>query len=369
MSPQSTEQQRQLGDALQRFVQREYAFDPRRPQRGGAFDSGRWQLLCELGLPALLVPESHGGLQAPLADALHALQVLAPAALPEPVLGSCVLATRLLAEAGGDAAAHWLPRLAQGSVASVAVFEPDAGFEQLRPRCTARADGDAWVLDGVKSLVLQAAQAELLLVSARCHDAPCAWFALPASTPGVELRAHALLDGRGAAELHLHKVRVPAAARLDGDGTAHAEALRDLWLAALCAEAVGVMQASLDATVAYLNTRQQFGQPLARLQALQHRAAELWIELEQARSMAWLAGERLDTEPPARRAALLAGAKARVGRACREISQQCVQLHGGMGLTDEMQLSHWFKQLSLLELWLGDSRQHLQRWADAVLAA
>ncbi len=368
MTPQATEQQRQLGDALQRFVQREYAFDPRRADRG-AFDARRWQLLCELGLPALLVPESHGGLQAPLADALHALQVLAPAALPEPVLGSCVLATRLLCEAGGEPAAHWLPRLAQGAVASVAAFEPDAGFELLRPACTARRDGDAWVLDGAKTLVLQAAQAELLLVSASCPDAPCAWFALPASTPAVTLVPHALLDGRGAAGLRLRQVRVPASARLAGDGAAQAESLRDVWLAALCAEAVGVMQACLDATVAYLNTRQQFGQPLARLQALQHRAAELWIELEQARSMAWLAGERLEHEPPARRAALLAGAKARVGRACREVSQQCVQLHGGMGLSDELQISHWFKQLSLAELWLGDSRQHLQRWADAVLPA
>lgn len=369
MSLQVTDQQRQLGEALQRFVQREYAFDPRRAARDGGFDPRAWQALCELGLPALLVPEAHGGLQAPLADALHALQVLAPAALLEPVLTSCVLSTWLLAQAGGDAAAHWLPRLAQGAVASVAVFEPESGFEFARPACSARPQDDAWVLDGAKTLVLQGARSELLLVSARCPDGASAWFALPTATPGVSLRGYALLDARGAAELELKQVRVPAAARLPGDGAAQAEALRDVWLAALCAEAVGVMQACLDATVAYLNTRQQFGQPLARLQALQHRVAELWIELEQARSLAALAAARVESEPPPRRALLLAAAKSRVGRACREISQQSVQLHGGMGVSDELQLSHWFKQLSLAELWLGDSRQHLQRWADAMLPA
>ena len=370
MLQQPTEQQVQLGDALQRLLQREYDCERRRREPGGAaFDARRWQRLCELGLPALLVPECHGGLQAPVADALFALQVLAPACVAEPVLGSCVLATFMLRHAGGEPARQWLPRLAGGAIGSVAVFEPDAGFEHARPCCRARLEHGHWVLDGAKALVLQAKEAELLLVSARCDDAGCAWFAVPAATPGIACRAHALLDARDAAELRLCEVRVPASARLPGDGAALADVLRDLWLAAVCAEAVGLLQASLDATVAYLNTRQQFGQPLARLQALQHRSAELWIELEQARSMAWLAAQRFEHEPAARRGMLLAATKARVGRACREISQQSVQLHGGIGLSDELQLSHWFKSLSLAQLWLGDSGHHLQRYADASLRA
>lgn len=365
MDPRPTEQQVQLGRTLERLIEREYPFEQRRrslPE--GGFSRRRWQLLCDIGLPALLVPESHGGLQAPLGDVLYAMQCLGPAMPPEPVLASCVLAPWLLARAGGDAAAQWLPRLAEGAVGSVAMFEPGSGFDHARLRCRARRDAGHWVLDGAKALVPQGEDAELLLVWARDeHDAP-AWFALPADTPGIGLRGYALLDGQRAAELSLHDVRVAQQARLPGDAAQLADELRDLWLAALCSDAVGVLQATLDATVEYLGTRQQFGQPLARLQALQHRASAMWIDVEQARSMAWLAAARFESEPAPRRAALLAAAKARVGRACRDVAQQAVQLHGGIGLSDELRVSHWFKRLSLLELWLGDSRAQLQRYID-----
>ncbi len=362
----TTEQQRMLGDSLLRFAQREYDFEQRRRVlREGGFDPARWQGLCDLGLAALLVPQEHGGLQAPLADALHALQRLGPALVLEPVLGSCVLATRVLASAGGPAAARWLPRLAEGTIGSVAVFEPGSDFDHDNPRCAARADAGGWVLDGTKSLVLQAERAGVLVVLARCEDGAPGWFAVPADAGGVSLRPHALLDGQRAAELRLREVRVPAEARLHGDARALVAELRDLWLAAVCADAVGVMQASLDATVAYLNTRVQFGRALAAQQVLRHRAAELWMELEQARSMVWLAARALDTEPPPRRACLMAAVKARVGRACREISQGSVQLHGGIGLSDELPLSHWFKRLCLADLWLGDSRRQLTRYRQA----
>ena len=363
---QATEQQRMLEDSLLRFVQREYGFEQRRrAQAAGGFDPSRWQGLCELGLAALLVPQEHGGLEAPLADALHALQVLGPALVLEPVLGSCVLATRLLARCGGPAAAQWLPRMAEGAVGAIGLFEPGAGFEHDPPGCEARAHAQGWVLDGAKSLVLQAAQAHVLLVWARCEDGQPAWFAVPADSQGLSLRPYALLDGQHAAELSLRGVRLRADARLPGEARQLAEELRDLWLAAVCADAVGVMQAALDATIAYLNTRVQFGRPLAAQQVLRHRAASLWMELEQARSMVWLAAGRIEGETAARRARLMAAVKARVGRACREISQGVVQLHGGIGLSDELVLSHWFKRLSLAELWLGDSRQQLLRYLRA----
>ena len=365
MDPRPTEQQLQLGRTLQRLLEREYAFEQRgQSLREGGFSRRRWELLRDIGLPALLVPEAHGGLQAPLGDALYAMQALAPAMPLEPVLASCLLTPWLLARAGGDAAAQWLPRLAEGLIGSVAMFEPGSGFEHARARCRARRDGTQWVLDGAKALVPQGEHAELLLVWARDEQDAPAWFALPADTPGVGLRGYGLLDGQRAAELTLHEVRVPQQARLPGDAAQLAEELRDLWLAALCSDAVGVLQATLDATVEYLGTRRQFGQPLARLQALQHRAGGMWIEVEQARSMAWLAAARFESEPAPRRTALLAAAKSRVGRACREVAQQAVQLHGGMGLSDELRVSHWFKHLSLLDLWLGDSRAQLQRYID-----
>jgi Acyl-CoA dehydrogenases len=145
--------------------------------------------------------------------------------------------------------------------------------------------------------------------------------------------------------------------------------MRDVWLAALCAEAVGILQVTLDATVTYLNTRQQFGQPIGRFQVLQHRAVRMWMELEQARSMALLAADVCTHGDAMHRTRLLAAAKARVGQACSYVSQQAVQLHGGMGMTDEMQVSHWFKRLTVIELWLHDSDSHLQRYANCLRAA
>lgn len=364
MNEPATEMQRMLEDALARLAQREYDFERRRRASSpGDFDAARWRLLCDIGLAALLVPQAHGGLEAPVADALHALRVLGPSLVPEPVLASCVLATRLLARAGGEAAAHWLPRLAEGGVGTIAAFEPGADFELMPRGSQARLESGQWVLDGDKTLVAQAVGAELLLVSARLPDGDGAWFAVPAPSPGISLRGYALLDGQRAADVRLRDVRVARAARLDGDAAQATAELRDLWLAAVCADAVGVMQAALDATVAYLNTRVQFGQPLAAQQALRHRATSMWLELEQARSLAWLAGERFDLEPPPRRARLLAATKARVGQACREVAQQAVQLHGGIGLSDELQLSHWFKRLTLADLWLGDDRTQLRRYA------
>lgn len=374
MQWQPTDEQGQLTDALRRFIQRDYGFEQRRALAAGkGFSPQAWATLAELGITALLVPEAHGGLNASLQDGLHALQTLAPALPLEPVLTSSLLATRLLAASEGSAAAQtWLPRMAAGqAIATPAVFEPGDGFDAERPRTTATRHAEGWRLDGAKTLVLQAQFAEVLLVSARADDAAVAWFAVPTSSRGVSLRPYALLDAQRAADVKLDGVQLAADARIDpaGRGMAMGEDLRALWLAALCAEGVGLLQATLDATVAYLNTRQQFGQPIGRFQVLQHRAVDMWMEVEQARSMALLAAEVCAHGDAMHRARMLAAAKARVGQACRFVSQQAVQLHGGMGMTDEMQVSHWFKRLTTIELWLGDSDTQLQHVARGLLAA
>ncbi len=366
---QPTPEQEQLADALRRFVEREYPFEQRRRIAAGAgFSARAWSILGELGIPALLVPETHGGLGADPRDALHALQAIAPAMLLEPVLASSVLATFLLARcAERPAATHWLPRFATGeAIGTIAVFEPDGGFD-FTPRTTSarRADED-YVLDGRKSLVLQGACAHVLLVGARCDDDGLAWFAVPADTPGITRHAYPLFDGQHAADVTLRGVRVPVRARLSapGGGEELAQDLRGLWLAAICADAVGVAQAAHGATVDYLKARRQFGQPIGRFQALQHRAVDMWIELEQMRSMALLAAHTVAGESDhERRGATLAACKARVAQACRFVAQQAVQLHGGIGVTDEAQISSWFKRLTLLELWLGDADEHVQRYA------
>lgn len=374
MQWQPSDEQNQLADALRRFIQRDYGFAQRRALAAAeGFSPQAWATLAELGITALLVPEAHGGLNASVRDGLHALQALAPALLLEPVVASSLLATQLLAASSASSAAQtWLPRMAQGrAIAIPAVFEAGGGFDAGRPGTAATRHADGWRLDGAKTLVLQAQFADVLLVSARADDAAVAWFAVPADAPGVSLRPYVLLDGQRAADLTLAGVQLAADARIDtaGHGEALLEALRALWLAALCAEGVGLLQATLDATVSYLNSRQQFGQPIGRLQVLQHRAVDMWLEVEQARSMALLAADACTLVDERCRAYRLAAAKARVGQACRFVSQQAVQLHGGMGMTDEMQVSHWFKRLTVIELWLGDSDSHLQQVARGLRAA
>jgi hypothetical protein len=217
---------------------------------------------------------------------------------------------------------------------------------------------------------MHAAAADTLLISARtageAGDARgVTLFRVPGSAPGLTLDAYATIDGQRAADVYLKGVEVPAAGRLSAEGSALAviEAALDIGLAALCAEAVGVMQALIDATVTYVQNRQQFGVPIGRFQALQHRIADMLIHLEQARSMSYLAALRCTDENVTERRRALSAAKAVIGQASRFVGQQAVQLHGGMGMTDELAVSHWFKRLTAAELMFGDSDAHLQRYA------
>jgi alkylation response protein AidB-like acyl-CoA dehydrogenase len=190
-------------------------------------------------------------------------------------------------------------------------------------------------------------------------------FLVPRVSPGLVLDAYPTIDGQRAADVYLEGVELPAGSRLGAEGAALApiEAALDIGLAALCADAVGVMQALVDATVEYVRTRQQFGQPIGRFQALQHRIADMVIHLEQARSMSYLAALRCTDEDVLERRRALSAAKAVIGQAGRFVGQQAVQLHGGMGMTDELKVSHWFKRLTAAQLMFGDSDVHLQRFA------
>jgi alkylation response protein AidB-like acyl-CoA dehydrogenase len=210
----------------------------------------------------------------------------------------------------------------------------------------------------------------MLLVSARASGEPqdargVSLFRIPREAKGLSLDQYPTIDGQRAADVYLRGVEVPASSRLGGEGAAlpAVESALDVGLAALCAEAVGVMQALVDATVAYVQSRQQFGVAIGRFQALQHRIADMLIHLEQARSMSYLAALRCSDGNVAERRRALSAAKAVVGQSARYVGQQAVQLHGGMGMTDELIVSHWFKRLTAAELMFGDSDTHLQRYA------
>ncbi|MEY4563353.1 MAG: hypothetical protein RLZZ618_2630 [Pseudomonadota bacterium] len=370
-----SEEQQQLQDAITRFVQGDYTFE----RRHGILKSTEgwsrevWKGLADLGVLAMLIPEDDGGLGYGPVETQLAFQALGPALLAEPVLSSAVIATALVRDFGDDAArAELLPALGAGERIVVLAHEEAAGRGDVAwVATTAKADGDGFVLDGHKAVVYHADAADELIVSARVDGAPAdaagvSLFRVPKGTAGLTVQGYGTIDGQRAAEVILKSVKVPASARLGaaGQGLLAVERALDIGLAALTAEAVGVMEATVNATGEYLKTRQQFGQPIGRFQALQHRMADMLLHLEQSRSMSYLAAMDCNsTDDPARRKTLSA-AKVTVGQACRYISQQSVQLHGGMGMTDELNVSHFFKRLLAIELRFGDTDLHLQRFAE-----
>jgi alkylation response protein AidB-like acyl-CoA dehydrogenase len=370
-----SEEQQQLQDAIARFVQGDYSFERRKgiiasPE---GWSKEAWQGLADLGVLAMNVPEAHGGLGYGPIETLLAMQSVGPALLCEPLLESAVIATALVRDFGSpEQQAELLPVLASGErIVVLAHLEAAARGEADWVETRATKSGDDFLLQGHKAVVTQAATADELLVSARTDGAPgdahgVSVFRVARDTPGLVLKAYPTLDGRRAAEVIMRDVRVPASARLGAAAEAlpAIELALDIGLAALCAEALGVMEATVSATVEYLKTRQQFGQPIGRFQALQHRTADMLLHLEQSRSMAYLAAMNCTLADDTQRRKTLSAAKVVVGNACRFIGQQSVQLHGGMGMTDELTLSHWFKRLMAIELSFGDTDSHLQRFAQ-----
>jgi alkylation response protein AidB-like acyl-CoA dehydrogenase len=233
----------------------------------------------------------------------------------------------------------------------------------------AEADGDGYLLRGEKKVVLHGAQAGMLVVSARSSGEQRAedgitLFAVPADAPGVRITGYRTLDGLRAADIVFDNVRVDATAVIGaaGAGWHILDAALDYGAALLCAEALGAMEAIFEATLEYLKTRQQFGAPIGKFQALQHRMADMYIHLEQARSMAMLAAVKLGASDAGERRRAVSSAKYRINLAARFIGQQAVQLHGGMGVTDELPAAHYFKRLASIEVTLGDADHHLARF-------
>jgi alkylation response protein AidB-like acyl-CoA dehydrogenase len=369
-----SDEQRQLREVVERYLADQYDFDRYRAIKRSdtGWDATVWRELADLGVLGINVPAAHGGLGFGPLETLAMMGACGSSLLLEPLIDSAVIATAVLRAFPDDAAANeMLSRMATGhEIAVLAHFESDARFESARVTTRARRAGEKYILDGHKGVVMHAGVANTLLVSARTageagEASGVSLFRVPRQTPGLVLDTYPTVDGRRAADVYLKGVELPATHRLGKEGAAFGaiEAGLDLGLAALCAEAVGLMQALVDATVEYVRQRQQFGVPIGRFQALQHRIADMLIHLEQARSMSYLAALRCtDTNVTERRRALSA-AKAVIGQAGRFVGQQAIQLHGGMGMTDELKVSHWFKRLTAADLMFGDSDSHLQRFA------
>lgn len=363
------EEQLQLADALKRWIARDYGFETRRAivQSAGGVSEQAWTTLAELGLTALPVPEEQGGFAGDAVDMAVVMQELGRGLVVEPYFAT-VLGAEFLRLGGGHAGL--LERVAAGELKLACALGERQSRHDMRDIATrAERDGDGWRLGGDKKVVLHGAQAGVLVVSARIDggqrdEQGIALFALPADAAGMHITEYRMLDGQRAADVRLDGVRVgpEAAIGQPGAGWDILEAALDYGAALLCAEAVGAMDALFAATLEYLKTRQQFGVPIGKFQALQHRMADMYIHLEQARSMALLAAVRLRGDNAAERRQAVSAAKYRVGQAARFVGQQAVQLHGGMGVTDELPAAHYFKRLSTIELTLGDSDHHLARF-------
>ena len=364
-----SDEQEQLRDALRRWVDKSYTFERRRAiVKAGGFDAAAWDELAGLGLTGLAVPTAHGGLGFGPVEAMVAMEELGRGLVLEPFAAVALVAVHLLAQGRTPAAPAWLQRVAEGS-GRVVLAQQERGvrYELAHVRTRAEAAGSDWVLSGRKSLVPAGAHAGAFIVPARVRGEPddpagVGLFLVEAGRPGVATRSYALQDGSAAADLDL--ARATATELLPpGDAFDALETAVDAGLAALCAEAVGAMDRLMAVTVDYMNTRKQFGVPIASFQALRHRVADMKMQLELARSMSYYATLKLGDAPAQRRRAV-SQAKVQLGQAMRFVGQQAIQLHGGIGVTDEYIASHYFKRLTCIELSFGDTLHHLGEVAE-----
>ena len=375
-----TEEQQLLGDTVRRFIREEYTFEKRRGilQSPEGWSREVWNELAGLGLTALNVPEEQGGLNAGPVETLLVMNALGEGLLLEPFLGAAVLAPALVTRLDDETAAgELLPAIASGErIIIVAHQEPQTRGELNHVVTRAVKSGDGYVLDGYKNVIAHGGMADELLITARIDGKPTdtggmSVFRVTAGTPGVTVKRYRTLDGQQAADIALKGVKLPASALVGRPGEAYAaiEAAHEVALSAICSEAVGIMKAINTATLDYSKSRKQFGQPIGKFQALQHRMADMFIQAELAQSMSYLAAIQCVGEDAAERRRSLSAAKVIIGQAGRYVGQNAIQLHGGMGMTDELIVSHYFKRLTTIDLTFGDTDFHLQQFIAATQAA
>ncbi len=368
-------EQQLLRDSLGKYLAARYDLESSRAaaKTGAGWQPGVWEgFATELGILGAILPESAGGTGGGPVETMVIAEELGRALVVEPFVDTVVVCGGLLARAPGESAAGVLERIAAGSaVVSLAVCEPAGGDRWEALSTNAVRDGDDWVLSGEKTVVVAAPLATHLLIAARTSGGSgeksgiglfLSGFDAGSPPAGVTVHPYRTVDDRRAADLVLDGLRLPAGALIDPDAWESLEAARDEGAAAVCAEAVGAMRRVLADTVAYCKQREQFGQPIGSFQVLAHRMVDMHTELEQAVSAVYLAVLNLQADPPVRARAVSA-AKATVGRAARFVGQNAVQLHGGMGMTEELAVGHYFKRLTAVQYEFGSTDFHRTRYA------
>lgn len=363
------DEQQMLEDSVRRFVDKAYAFETRsaivKAAEGGSAEN--WRTFAENGWLAAALPEEHGGLGGSVLDTALIAQQFGRALVVEPYLGCAVLAAQtLVAAAAPGLKDTLLPALADGSArVALAYSEASSRGDPAIVQTVARQDNDGYRIEGAKTLVLGAGHADWFIVSARVADAGredegISLFLVPANAAGLAQQALPLHDGTQAAELTFAQLAVPASALL-GERGRGLEALRSglsHGITALCAELVGAMERAIEITAEYLKVRKQFGVPIASFQALQHRMADMAAELELSRSMLYAMLAALECESGKTQQLALSQGKAFIGRAAKWVCGQAIQLHGGIGMTEEYAVGHYFKRAVVADILFGTSDQH-----------
>jgi alkylation response protein AidB-like acyl-CoA dehydrogenase len=375
MDIQLTEEQELLRGSLQRLLRDRYDFDARR--KIVATDEGwsrkHWSAFAELGLCAAPFQESSGGLGGGPLATMIVMREFGRNLVVEPFLETVVLAGGLIEDVGSQAQRNvFLPQIMAGeSIWALAWAEGRSRYDFNNVATTARRQGEVYVLNGAKATVIGAPWADKLIVSARTSGEPrdrsgVSLFVVDRQSANLHLQSFKTIDGRRAAEIALMNVQVAASQLLgtEGEGVAALEACRDCAIAALCAEAVGAMSELNSATLEYAKTRKQFGVALGTFQVLQHRMVDMFIALEEAISLTQHLNLSLAAGEP-HGSKLASGAKSKVGYAARFVAEQAIQLHGGMGMSDELNVGHYFKRIASINVQFGDPTFHLMRYAQA----
>ncbi len=359
-----SDDQEMLRDTVHKWVEKSYDFERRRGiVKSGGFSRESWQGLADLGVLGLAVPEAQGGMGFGPVDAMVVIEELGRGLVLEPFAAVSLMATRLLVASHAPSASLWLQGIAQGKeIVAPALEERHSRYRLGHVETRAEHSSGTWRLTGTKTVVPAGGQAGAFVVSARTSGAVgdpngVALFLVSRGEGGASVKPYPTQDGASAADLVLDGASgielLPA-----GEAMLALEHAVDIGIAAICAEAVGAMEKLIALTVEYMNTRKQFGVAIASFQALRHRIADVKMQLELARSMSYYAALKLNEPAPARRRAL-SQAKVQLGQSMRFVGQQCIQLHGGIGVTDEYAASHYFKRLTVIEMSYGDTMFHL----------
>ena len=367
-----TDEQKMLADSVERFVQDEYDFDTRKAitRSDEGFRRDYWEKFAELGWLALPFDEEDGGLGGSAVDTMILMESFGKGLVVEPYVSTVVLCGGFLRAAGTKAQKDAvLPGLMEGkTLLAFAYAEPTSRYNLADISTKAVKDGAGYKITGHKAVVIHGPSADHFVVTARTSggqrdETGVTVFLVSAKAAGVSRRDYPTVDGLRASEVSFENVSVGADAVIGevDNGLALVERVVDEGIAAISAEAVGAMKKLHDLTLDYLKTRVQFGQPIGRFQVLQHRQVDMFMAYEQSKSMSYMANLKLDEAPAARKKALSA-AKVQIGKAGRFIGQQSVQLHGGMGMTDELSVGHYFKRLTMIDTQFGNVDHHLKRF-------